>query len=464
MTCARSPARRPGRQARQQPAVHPRPGLVAGHGDVRRATAATTSSSRSTGGADPAGLRPRRRGTRTTSSPGPVTHNSIYGFRGADIRNILEFEDTTSTRTSSGWSRTTARRRRSSSAANAVVAQQPRAQDQVAVDGDRRGRPDQGARARRRARRGALRRRGDRAAGRRGRVARGARRLLPHQRAVAGAGGHARARADRLPGDRRHEVLRARRDQGRGRLPHVPGQPRRTAARSRGSRTRRSAGSARRRCRGCSRMPRRWGSPLGGRRRPRGRCRARHRRAARARALHVDDGAAGRARRTARRSPRCSRRRCARPATSTRWRPSARSRRRAGSRTWRSSSGSRASTTPRAGEDARRGGVPAADRADLRRRRDPRRRGAGDADDAPQRQGARVPDRVHHRLRGRRVPAQPGARRGRGWRRSGGWPTSASRAPCATSTSPTRGAATRSALRLRVRPCARASSTRSRAS
>ena len=42
-----------------------------------------------------------------------------------------------------------------------------------------------------------------------------------------------------------------------------------------------------------------------------------------------------------------------------------------------------------------------------------RRRGAGDADDAPQRQGARVPDRVHDRLRGGCVPALAGARRGR---------------------------------------------------
>ena len=44
-------------------------------------------------------------------------------------------------------------------------------------------------------------------------------------------------------------------------------------------------------------------------------------------------------------SPRCWRRRCARPATWTRWRPSGRSRRRGGSRTSRSSCASRASTT-----------------------------------------------------------------------------------------------------------------------
>ena len=40
-------------------------------------------------------------------------------------------------------------------------------------------------------------------------------------------------------------------------------------------------------------------------------------------------------------------------------------------------------------------------------------------DDAPQRQGPRVPDRLHHRLRGRRVPPLAGARRGR---RGGGAP------------------------------------------
>ena len=42
-----------------------------------------------------------------------------------------------------------------------------------------------------------------------------------------------------------------------------------------------------------------------------------------------------------------------------------------------------------------------------------RRRGPGDVDDAAQRQGPGVPDRVHHRLRGGRVPALASARRGR---------------------------------------------------
>ena len=58
------------------------------------------------------------------------------------------------------------------SAANAVIAQQPRAQGQVALDRAGRGRPGARARARGRARRGALRGVGDRAAGGRGRLAR----------------------------------------------------------------------------------------------------------------------------------------------------------------------------------------------------------------------------------------------------------------------------------------------------
>ena len=158
---------------------------------------------------------------------GLVTLKSIYGFRGADITQHPEFRGRL--------------RRRPRGPARAELpldaddperrerrrVEQPRPQGQVAVDRDRRGQPDQGARARRRARRGALRRRRDRAARRRGRVALRDRRLLPHQHAVAGDGGHAGPGADRLPGDRRHEVLRAGGDQGRGRLPHVPGQPRR---------------------------------------------------------------------------------------------------------------------------------------------------------------------------------------------------------------------------------------------
>ena len=85
----------------------------------------------------------------------------------------------------------------------------------------------------------------------------------------------------------------------------------------------------------------------------------------------------------------------------------------------------------------------------------PRRRGPRDADDDAQRQGPRVPDRVHHRDGGRRLPALARARRGRRWRRSGGSPTSASPARCATSRSPTPaaatsfGGATRPALRSR---------------
>ena len=51
--------------------------------------------------------------------------------------------------------------------------------------------------------------------------------LLPRQRAEPGARGHAGPLRDPLPGDRRHEVLRAGRDQGRDRLPAVPLQPRR---------------------------------------------------------------------------------------------------------------------------------------------------------------------------------------------------------------------------------------------
>ena len=75
----------------------------------------------------------------------------------------------------------------------------------------------------------------------------------------------------------------------------------------------------------------------------------------------------------------------------------------------------------RAGVRRARGGaerrvVPAGAGAVRAGRRPDRRGGARHADDDPQREGARVPDRVHDRRRGRRLPAQPldrgGGRRG----------------------------------------------------
>ena len=137
---------------------------------------------------------------------------SIYGFRGADITQHPRLRG-----------RLPRRPRRQAGAELPLDAddpvggergdrQQPRPDGEGPLDGDRRGRPGPGPRAGRRARRGAVRDGGDRADGRRGRQPRRDRRLLPDQRAVAGARGHARAGADRLPGDRRHEVLRARGD------------------------------------------------------------------------------------------------------------------------------------------------------------------------------------------------------------------------------------------------------------
>ena len=89
----------------------------------------------------------------------------------------------------------------------------------------RRGREDPRRRTRGRARRGPLRRRRDRGADRPARdEPRRDRGLLPDQRPQPGAGGHPGPLRAALPGDRRDEVLRARRDQGRHRLPAADGQ------------------------------------------------------------------------------------------------------------------------------------------------------------------------------------------------------------------------------------------------
>ena len=177
--------------------------------------------------------------------------------------------------------------------------QQPRAEAQVAVDGPRRRRPHPHPRDGRRARRGAVRRRRDRAAARHRARPRGDRRLLPDERAVAGPGGHAGPPRGRLPGHRRDEVLRPRRDQGRARLPHRPRQP---AGRQRLHPDRQRPPPRHRRHvavtgadpRGDARHP-----GLGRRGRPWRGAGARDRRAEGHRPVHADDGGAARARRPA---------------------------------------------------------------------------------------------------------------------------------------------------------------------
>ena len=103
---------------------------------------------------------------------------------------------------------------------------QPPAAAEETLDGDRRRRAGAALRAGRRARGGALGGGGDRAPRRGGGgAARGRRDLLPDQRDEPGAGGHAGSLRGSLPGDRRHQVLRAGGDQGCGRLPQPSGQP-----------------------------------------------------------------------------------------------------------------------------------------------------------------------------------------------------------------------------------------------
>ena len=105
---------------------------------------------------------------------------------------------------------------------------QPQAQGQEPVDPEGGGRARPGRGGQRRARRGAVRgQRGAEAAGGRGGrrgpglPARRGRRPLPHQRAEPRARGAVRPLRHRLPGHRRAQVLRARRDPRHRRVPHA---------------------------------------------------------------------------------------------------------------------------------------------------------------------------------------------------------------------------------------------------
>ena len=164
-------------------------------------------------------------GTHNFIANGLLTHNSIYGFRGADIGNILNFEDDFPDAHVIKLEQNYRSTQTILERANAVIAhnreQKPKSLWTDAGDGDQikiRELDDEHAEARYVV--GEIERLVDEGAS-----ARGDRGLLPHELAVAGHRGHARAARHRLPGHRRHEVLRARGDQGRDRLPDGARQP-----------------------------------------------------------------------------------------------------------------------------------------------------------------------------------------------------------------------------------------------
>ena len=151
---------------------------------------------------------------------------SVYGFRAADIRNILDFErdfpEAATVKLEQNYRSTGT----ILDAANGLISHNRDRLDKNLWTDAGRGRPGDDLRASRRARGGSLDRRRDRSSRRRGGDRPRRRRdLLPDQRAEPGAGGHARPLRCSLPGDRRDEVLRTGRDPRRDRLPSVLANP-----------------------------------------------------------------------------------------------------------------------------------------------------------------------------------------------------------------------------------------------
>ena len=176
---------------------------------------------------------PRPTGSAPPVAPSELTvvgdaDQSIYAFRGATIRNIEEFEadypDAHVVLLEQNYRST----QTVLDAANAVIARNPGRKDKRLWTASGRRAEDRRLRRGLRARRGRVRRGGDRPAARRARLLLRRRgRLLPDQQPVPGDGGGAGPHRRALRRRRRHPVLRAPRGQGRHGVPARAGQPRR---------------------------------------------------------------------------------------------------------------------------------------------------------------------------------------------------------------------------------------------